>query len=57
MAFTLVWGGTNSVIWADRTDTFPYYKGFVPVVVSWFMAPMFSLLVAAFTFLTNRSED
>ena len=54
LAFTLVWGGSGSVIWADSTTNFPYYKGLVPVVISWFVAPIASSLVAAITFLTNR---
>ena len=56
LAFTLVWGGASSVIWAEPIKAFPYFKGVLPVVVSWFVAPMASLIVAASTFLINRYE-
>ena len=42
------------MVWADPIATFPYYKGLVPVVVSWFLAPLSAMAVAAATFLTNR---
>ena len=54
LAFSLVWGGPGSVVWADPIATFPYYKGLVPVVVSWCLAPLSAMAVAAATFLTNR---
>jgi sodium-dependent phosphate transporter len=54
IGFTLVWGGNNAIIWVQRTDDFPYVKGLVPVIISWFTSPFMSSILAAIIFLANR---
>ena len=36
-------------------DDFPYYKGFVTIVMSWFMSPIISGGLSAIIFIINRS--
>ena len=54
LSISLVWGGPNAVVWADPIPGFPFYKGLIPVVASWFVAPVSAASFAAFTFLCNR---
>ncbi len=54
IGFTLVWGGNNAIIWVEKTDEFPYVKGLVPIVISWFTSPLMSSMIAAVIFLGNR---
>ncbi|GFR48394.1 hypothetical protein Agub_g10288 [Astrephomene gubernaculifera] len=54
MGFALVWGGKDSVVWNDHQTDFPYSKGLVPVVCSWFVSPIMSGIVAGFIFFVTR---
>lgn len=54
IGFTLVWGGNDAIIWVKGTDEFPYVKGLVPIIISWFTSPIMSSILAAVIFLGNR---
>lgn len=54
MGFTLVWKGSDAVVWAEPIDEFPYVKGIVPIVISWFTSPLMSALLAMILFFGNR---
>ena len=55
LGFALVWDGSNSIVWSDPTpDSFPYFKGLVPVIISWFTSPLIAGALAAFNFWMNR---
>jgi solute carrier family 20 (sodium-dependent phosphate transporter) len=54
LGFALAYGGKEAVVWADKQDDFPYYKGFVTIVMSWFMSPIISGGLAAIIFIINR---
>ncbi|GLC55696.1 hypothetical protein PLESTB_001015700 [Pleodorina starrii] len=54
MGFGLVWGGSGAIVWNDRIKEFPYSKGLVPVICSWFVSPLMSGIVAALLFALNR---
>ncbi|KAG2495910.1 hypothetical protein HYH03_006147 [Edaphochlamys debaryana] len=54
MGFALVWGGSGAVVWNDHQDAFPYSKGLVPVICSWFVSPIMSGIVSAFIFVCSR---
>ncbi|KAH9579101.1 Phosphate transporter [Trypanosoma melophagium] len=47
MGFALVYGGGGGVSWAKKKDDFPFVNGFVPIVVSWFISPLFTGIAAA----------
>mmetsp|Transcript_17660 Transcript_17660/g.44470 ORF Transcript_17660/g.44470 Transcript_17660/m.44470 type:complete len:629 (-) Transcript_17660:305-2191(-) len=55
LGFGLVFGGGGAIVWNQKIDEFPYTKGLVPVVVSWFASPIISSIVAAVLFLLNRT--
>ena len=45
LGFALVFGGQGAVVWNDKNivngvNAFPYSKGLVPVVCSWFVSPI-----------------
>lgn len=54
MGFTLVWKGTDGVVWVENIDEFPYIKGIVPIIVSWFTSPIMSSILAMILFALNR---
>lgn len=55
MGFSMVYGGSNAVNWAVRDNSsFPPYKGFVPIVCSWFIAPILCGLAAAILFMGTK---
>ena len=54
LGFSLVWDGKNGVVWSQPIATFPYVKGFLPIVISWFASPTFAGIIAAVLFLLNR---
>ncbi len=41
-------------MWNDHQDTFPYSKGLVPVVCSWFVSPILSGIISGLLFFFNR---
>ena len=53
IGMTLVLGGTNCVIWYKPLETFPYVGGVGGIVLSWFISPIFSGLIAMFRVLLN----
>ncbi|KAG2495911.1 hypothetical protein HYH03_006148 [Edaphochlamys debaryana] len=54
IGFALVWGGSGAVVWNDKIDEFPYSKGLVPVICSWFVSPLMSGIAASVIFWLNR---
>ena len=52
MAMTLK--GADCVIWYKPVDTFPYMGGVSGIVLSWFISPLFSGIIAAFIFGSLR---
>ncbi|GIL62137.1 hypothetical protein Vafri_16409 [Volvox africanus] len=54
IGFALVWKGKDAIVWNDKMDAFPYSKGLVPVVCSWFVSPISAAVVAGFLFFLNR---
>lgn len=54
IGFTLVWKGNDSIIWYKPTNEFPFVKGLVPIIVSWFTSPIMSSILSAMIFLLNR---
>jgi len=55
IGMTLVLGGADCVIWYKPLDTFPYVGGGGGIVMSWFISPIFSGLIAMFIFFTTRA--
>ncbi len=47
-------GGSNCVIWYKAIDTFPYISGVSGIVLSWFLSPFFSALIASLLFWIIR---
>ncbi len=54
IGFTLVWKGSDAIIWMQSTDEFPFVKGIVPIVVSWFTSPIMSCIISAMIYASNR---
>ena len=48
-------GGSNCVIWYKPLDTFPFVGGVSGIVLSWFLSPMFSAIIAATVFQSLRT--
>ena len=46
--------GANCVIWSKSVDTFPYVGGVGGIVLSWFISPVFSAIIASGIYLINR---
>merc|ERR1719231_749802 len=46
--------GGNAVKWAPPSSDFPYVGGFMGVVISWFLSPIFSGALAMFLFFFIR---
>lgn len=56
IGFALVWDGTDAVVWAKKDPgSFPPYKGVIAIVLSWFISPVLSGLVAALIFFIVRT--
>ena len=55
VGMALVLGGSDCVIWYKPVDTFPYVGGVSGIVMSWFISPIFSLLIAMFIFSSTRA--
>mmetsp|Transcript_26606 Transcript_26606/g.71957 ORF Transcript_26606/g.71957 Transcript_26606/m.71957 type:complete len:717 (+) Transcript_26606:95-2245(+) len=54
LGFGLVYGGADGVTWNEETDEFPFRKGFTPVVISWFLSPIFTAIISSAVFLITR---
>jgi sodium-dependent phosphate transporter len=58
VGFALIWGGGSAVKWAEKDDsgkTFPPYKGVLPIILSWFIAPILTAAASALVFLVCRT--
>ena len=47
MGFSLVYKGTDGVVWLKSIPDFPYVAGFVPIVISWISSPIISAIISA----------
>jgi len=54
IGMTIISGGMDCVIWYKETDSFPYVGGVSGIVLSWFLSPIFSAIVAGFIFFITR---
>lgn len=55
MGFSIVYGGADAVLWADRKPgSFPPYGGIVPIVVCWFFAPVATGAISCLFFFLIR---
>ena len=54
IGMTMLAGGTDCVIWYKETDSFPYVGGVSGIVLSWFLSPIFSAIVAGSIFFITR---
>jgi sodium-dependent phosphate transporter len=50
-----VFGGSDAVVWFEPSNEFPFVKGFVPIVISWFLSPLLAALITLFLFLIVRT--
>eukprot|EP00798_Chlamydomonas_sp_ICE-L_P015706 gene15706-21816_t len=50
MGFSLVYGGWTGVLWNEEQGNFPFSKGFLPVVLSWFFSPIIGGILGAIFF-------
>jgi sodium-dependent phosphate transporter len=56
MGFSLVFGGfQDGVLWNQETGSFPYSKGFLSIVLSWFFSPIIGGILSAIFFLFSRT--
>ena len=55
IGMAMVLKGTDCVIWYKPMDTFPYVGGVGGIVMSWFISPVFSGLIACFIFWVTRA--
>lgn len=46
--------GSHCVIWYKAVDTFPYVGGVGGIVLSWFLSPLFSAIIAMIVFSITR---
>ena len=54
IGMALVLKGSDCVIWYKPVETFPYVGGVGGIVLSWFLSPIFSGLIAMFVFAVTR---
>ena len=55
MGFSLVYGGVDAIVWAQRKEEFPYLSGVAVIVMSWFISPIACGLIASTFFLIVRT--
>jgi len=56
IGFAFAAKGPSGVLWAQPDpDSFPPYKGIVPIVLSWFIAPVLSAIASMIIFTTIRA--
>ena len=55
IGMAMVLKGSECVIWYKQVDTFPYVGGVGGIVISWFISPIFSGLIAAFIYGVTRA--
>ncbi len=54
IGMTVVLKGASCVIWYKPVPTFPYIGGVGGIILSWFLSPLFSGLIAALVFYLTR---
>jgi solute carrier family 20 (sodium-dependent phosphate transporter) len=54
VGMTVVLAGPNCVIWYKPLETFPYVGGVSGIIMSWFISPVFSGLLASFIYGCTR---
>ena len=54
IGMAMVTGGPECVIWYKQTDSFPWIGGVSGIILSWFLSPIFSAMVASFIFFMTR---
>ena len=54
MGFSLVYKGTDGVVWLKSVPDFPYVAGFVPIVISWVSSPLICAAISAAIYSTIR---
>ena len=55
IGMAMVLKGADCVIWYQPVETFPYIGGVGGIVLSWFLSPLFSGLIATIVFAITRS--
>eukprot|EP00798_Chlamydomonas_sp_ICE-L_P019926 gene19926-26630_t len=54
MGFSLVYGGVNGVLWNEKRGNFPFSKGLLPVVLSWFFSPLIGGILSSIFFSLSK---
>jgi solute carrier family 20 (sodium-dependent phosphate transporter) len=55
VGFAIVWDGVDGVKWATKdTSKFPPYAGVLPIILSWFVAPVLTAAASALVFAFCR---
>lgn len=55
MGFSIVVGGGWGVQWNTQQGNFPYSKGLLPVILSWFFSPCIGAGLSSIIFILNRT--
>ena len=55
IGFAMAYNGPQAITWIEPLDEFPYMKGVVPIVVSWFTSPILSAGFSALIFWLTRT--
>ena len=55
IGMSIVLKGADCVIWYKPVETFPYVGGVGGIVMSWFLSPLFSGMIASLVFLLTRN--
>ena len=55
IGMAMVLKGSECVIWYKQVNTFPYVGGVGGIIISWFISPIFSGLIAAFIYGITRA--
>eukprot|EP00798_Chlamydomonas_sp_ICE-L_P004394 gene4394-14520_t len=54
MGFSLVYGGVDGVLWNAKKGNFPFSKGLLPIVLSWFFSPLIGGILSAIFFSLSK---
>lgn len=54
IGYTLVWQGPRGILWIQSTNDFPFVKGLVPIIISWFTSPLLSAMLSIIIFSLNK---
>lgn len=55
IGFGMTYAGPSAITWFAPKDEFPYMKGVVPIVVSWFTSPILAMLASMAVFWATRT--